>query len=113
MRGEGFAQLPWLSLTGAVLAFLAGAWLIQPGYAGGPPDIVVGCKTVVNPLVATTLGLTVLKESAQPDRATASALAACAVVATAGIAVLARHHQLATTHRVTAGSPSPGGASPR
>jgi len=113
VRTEGLAGLPWLSLLGAGVAFLAGAWLIQLGYASGPPDIVVGCQTAVNPLVATALGLTVLGETAHLDGVTTIALAGCAAVALAGVAVLTRRHQLAEPHRVTAGSPSPGGASPR
>ncbi|HJQ46271.1 MAG TPA: hypothetical protein VJ870_08105 [Amycolatopsis sp.] len=99
VRIEGMAGLPWPSLTGAVVAFAAAAWLIQLGHVRGPPDLVVGCQTAVNPLVATTLGMTVLGESRHLDTATVVALAGCAVVAIAGIAVLARHHVLATSSR--------------
>ena len=115
-RTEGIAGLPWLSLGGAVIAFAAAAWLVQLGHASGPADLVVGCQTVVNPLVATTLGMTVLGESRHLATGTVIALAGCAVVAIAGIAVLARHHLITTSVRrypITGGSPSPGGASPR
>ncbi|HVW45261.1 MAG TPA: hypothetical protein VHC18_28315 [Amycolatopsis sp.] len=99
VRTEGLAGLPWLSLSGAVVAFAAAAWLVQLAHASGPPDLVVGCQTAVNPLVATTLGMTVLGESRHLEAATVIALAGCAVAAIAGIAVLTRHHLVATSAR--------------
>lgn len=99
VRTAGLAELPWLSLTGAVLAFAAGAWFVQLGHASGPPDLVVGCQTAVNPLVATTLGMTVLGETTGLEPTTVTALAGCGVIALAGIAVLTRHHQLANSAR--------------
>ncbi len=83
--------LPWLSLLAAVLAFATAAWLVQHAYASGPPDIVVGCQTAANPVVATALGMTVLGEAPELDL---PVLAACGATAIAGVAVLAvrRHH---------------------
>lgn len=93
----GLPELPWLVLVGAVAAFLLGAWFVQLAYASGPPDVVVGCQTMVNPLVATVLGMTVLGEAASTHPLMLVLLAACGAVAIAGIAVLARHGQLSSS----------------
>lgn len=93
VRIEG--AVAWPSLAGLVVAFAAGAWLIQLGYASGPPDLVVGCQTAVNLLVATALGMTVLGETEGVSVGTVAALVGCAAVATTGIAVLARRHLVA------------------
>ncbi|KAA9155163.1 hypothetical protein FPZ12_030445 [Amycolatopsis acidicola] len=90
LRTLGFAELPWLSLLGAVVAFAVAAWLVQLGHASGPPDVVVGCQTVANPISATALGMTVLGEARALAPGTLAAFAVCGVVAIAGIAVLSR-----------------------
>ncbi|NYI87477.1 hypothetical protein HNR02_000800 [Amycolatopsis endophytica] len=96
--------LPWLSLLGAVLAFATAAWLVQHAYASGPPDVVVGCQTVANPVVATALGMTALGEAPELDLPT---LAACGAVAVAGIAVLAVRRSGLSAARATRSSRSP------
>jgi hypothetical protein len=92
VRLEGLDALPPLSALGVAAAFLAGSWLIQLGYDNGPPDVVVGSQTVVNPLVATVIGMTLLDETTRLPVGAAAVLVACGVVAMAGVIVLARHH---------------------
>lgn len=92
VRADGLSALPVLSLAGVVLAFLAGSWLIQLGYASGPPDIVVGAQTMLNPAVATMIGLGLLGEAGQMDVEFLATLVGCGAVAMTGVAVLARHH---------------------
>jgi hypothetical protein len=92
IRVEGLDGLPPLSAVGVAVAFLAGSWLIQLGYDSGPPDVVVGSQTVVNPLVATVIGMTLLDETTSLPVGAAVALVACGVVAMVGVVVLARHH---------------------
>ena len=43
------------SIAGVVAAILAGGWLIQQAFASGPPEVVVACLTVVDPIVAVLL----------------------------------------------------------
>jgi hypothetical protein len=93
----GLPELPWLVLSAAVAAFLLGAWFVQLAYASGPPDVVVGCQTMVNPLVATVLGMTVLGEASATRPLMLVLLAACGAVAIGGIAVLARHNQVVSS----------------
>ncbi|GHF23398.1 hypothetical protein GCM10017786_66980 [Amycolatopsis deserti] len=97
--------LPWLSVLATVLAFATAAWLVQHAYASGPPDVVVGCQTAANPVVATGLGMTVLGEAPALDLPT---LAACGATAIAGIAVLAVRRDSLTGARATPSSNSPG-----
>lgn len=89
---EGFGGVsPW-SATALVVAFAIGSWYIQLAYASGPPDIVVGCQTVLSPLVATALAIGLLDETADAGGAIGVGLAAGALVAIFGVLVLARHH---------------------
>jgi hypothetical protein len=89
---EGFGGVsPW-SATALVVAFAVGSWFIQLAYASGPPDIVVGCQTVLSPLVATALAIGLLDETADAGGMTGIGLAAGALVAIFGVLVLARHH---------------------
>ncbi|OLT46050.1 hypothetical protein BJF85_17820 [Saccharomonospora sp. CUA-673] len=99
VRTEGLAALPVLSLLGLAVAFLAGSWLVQLGYASGPPDLVLGVQTLVNPAVATTIGIGLLGETGGIDAAFLGTLVGCGAVAVTGVAVLARHHPDAAAYR--------------
>ncbi len=84
------------TVAGVAAAILAGGWLVQQAFTSGPPEVVVACLTVVDPIVAVLFGIVLLGEgSATPARHWA-VLGAAAVVATVGVAVLARHHPDAT-----------------
>ena len=50
------------SIAGVVAAILAGGWLIQQAFASGPPEVVVACLTVVDPIVAVLFGVALLGE---------------------------------------------------
>lgn len=93
VREDGFTEpflfLPALAIAGALLA---GGWCLQRAHADGPPDLVVAGLTVIDPLIAVALGLTVLGEAPYLRPATMAALTGAAAVAAAGVAVLARHH---------------------
>lgn len=93
VRMEGLADVPVRSAVGLVVAFLIGSWLIQLGYASGPSDVVVGVQTVLNPLTATAIGLSLLDEASGVTVAMLATLATCGVVAVVGVVVLAGHHR--------------------
>lgn len=94
---DGVRGIPPLSVTALVLAFAVGSWFIQLAYASGPPDIVVGCQTVLSPLVATAIAIGLLDETADAGGWTGVGLVAGAGVAVVGVALLARHHPEATS----------------
>ncbi|ASU77438.1 hypothetical protein CDG81_02955 [Actinopolyspora erythraea] len=81
----------WL-LLGMGVSVLVGGWLLQHAYASGPPDLVVACLTVIDPLVAVGLGIGLLGEADSVGPWTAVGEAVCAAVACAGVFALARYH---------------------
>lgn len=93
---EGFAFRPtdWLILA-CVVALLAaggiGLSLVQAAYAAGSPDLVVAALTVIDPLVAVTIGVAVLGEAAQAPGWAFAVFAVAETVAIVGVLRLARH----------------------
>lgn len=79
------------TLAGIGVALALGGWLVQQGFAAGPPEVVVACLTVVDPIVAVLLGVLLLGEGAATAGGTAALLALAALVAAAGVLGLARH----------------------
>ena len=104
----GITAVPPLSAAGLVLAFAGGSWLLQLAYASGPPYVVVGCQTVLNPLVATVLGIGLLNETVNAGGWRGIGLVAGGVVAIVGVVMLARSQPEAV--QVLAGH-DPGGDS--
>lgn len=82
----------WLPAIGIVAALVGGGWAVQQAHAAGPPAVVVGCLTVIDPLVAVTLGATMLGEGAATSAGPVLALAGLAVLALSAAVFLARHH---------------------
>lgn len=83
----------WASFIGLALAFVVGAWFIQLGYAAGAADLVVAVQTVVNPIVATWIGMELLDETERATVATEIAMVTSATVTLLGITVLVRLHR--------------------
>ncbi|EHR49252.1 hypothetical protein SacmaDRAFT_0959 [Saccharomonospora marina XMU15] len=104
VRVDGLDALPPASLAGLVVAFLVGSWFVQLGYASGPPDVVVGTQTLVNPAVATLIGFLLLDEATALGTAFVATLLGSGAVAFAGVVVLARHHPDAVRRRATGAS---------
>jgi hypothetical protein len=94
---KGFTGVSPLSATALVAAFAVGSWYVQLAYASGPPDVVVGCQTVLSPLVATAIAIGLLNETADAGGVTGLGLVAGALVAVFGVVLLARHHPEATS----------------
>ncbi|WP_335987698.1 glycosyltransferase [Glycomyces sp. MUSA5-2] len=75
-------------LAEAAVAALAGAWLLHKAYAAGPAaTTAVGATTIVDPLVAVLIGGLAFAET---SGAVLAVMAAPAVLAVAGLVVLAR-----------------------
>lgn len=103
--------------AGIGAALLVGGWLVQQGFASGPPEVVIACLTVVDPIVAVLLGILLLGEGPATSGAAAAVLLACAVAAAAGVVSLARYHPDARRARAAAratatpADPAPAGPS--
>jgi drug/metabolite transporter (DMT)-like permease len=93
-HGTGFVPADWLTLTCVVALLLAGAIglsLVQAAYAAGSPDLVVAALTVIDPLVAVTIGVAVLGEAATAPGWAFAVFAVAEAVAILGVLRLARH----------------------
>lgn len=82
----------WLPVLGIVAALVAGGWAIQQAHAAGAAAVVVGTTTVVDPLVAVGLGITMLGEGTTTSPAVMTGLLALAATGLAAALVLARRH---------------------
>jgi drug/metabolite transporter (DMT)-like permease len=81
-----------LCLAGLVVAALLGGYFVQTAYSVGSPDLVIAGLTVIDPLVAVGIAITVLGEA---DRFPPFALAGLAIggaLSVVGVVLLARHH---------------------
>lgn len=85
----------WLTMT-CIIALLAaaalGGYFVQNAYASGPPDLVIAGLTVVDPLVAVTIGIVVLQEASGAPWYAALAYIAAGALAVYGVFQLAKHH---------------------
>jgi drug/metabolite transporter (DMT)-like permease len=96
----GPLELPVLAaVAGIAAAVLVGGWLVQQAFASGPPEVVIACLTVVDPIVAVLLGAVLLGEGVATPAETWVLLAGAAITATAGVIALARHHPDAAAAR--------------
>lgn len=86
------AEIDLRPFVGICVAVLVGGWLLQHAYASGPPDLVMACLTVIDPLVAVGLGIGLLGEADKVGPWTATGEALCAIIACAGVFALARYH---------------------
>jgi hypothetical protein len=85
----------WLSLTclaglGAAAGF--GAYLVQNAHTRGSSELVVAGLTVVDPLVAVTIGIAVLGEAASAPALAFAGFVLAGAVAVAGVISLATVH---------------------
>ena len=85
----------WLTLL-CIIALLAasalGSYFVQSAHAHGPPDLVVAGLTVIDPLVAVTIGIVVLNEMAGAPLWTMFALLIAGGIAIYGVFLLSRVH---------------------
>jgi hypothetical protein len=96
----------WLPAVGIALALAVGGWAVQQAHAAGAPAVVVGCLTVIDPLVAVVLGITMLGEGAGTTVATVSGLIGLAALGLSAALVLARRHPEAQLTRSRSAEPS-------
>lgn len=89
------SHFEWLTITCLVAALFAmalGGWFVQNAYASGPPDLVIAGLTVIDPMVAVTIGIIVLGEASSASPLTSMIFAASGTVAVVGVWLLSRVH---------------------
>jgi len=91
VHGE-FEWLTVVCLVALVAAMALGGYFVQTAYSLGSPDLVIAGLTVVDPLVAVSIGIFVLGETATAPPWAIAAWLASGTVAVVGVFQLARHH---------------------
>lgn len=92
IQSGDFEWLTLLCLVSLLLAAAVGAYFVQTAYSSGPPDLVIAGLTVIDPIVAIIIGLTVLGEAANAPLWAYIGFAVAGVVAVIGVWDLARNH---------------------
>ncbi|KQP01956.1 multidrug DMT transporter permease [Leifsonia sp. Leaf264] len=111
VQAENFTWLTLLCLLGLIGAAALGAYFVQNAYASGPPDLVIAGLTVIDPLVAVTIGIVVLDEASQAPAWALWAFAVVGAIAIWGVILLSKHHpqtQLAVEESPTPAGPTDG-----
>lgn len=90
-QGE-FEMLTWSCVAALIVGAIVGMVFVQNAYSSGPPDLVVAGLTVIDPLIAVLIGITVLGEAAQAPLWAVIAFAVSASVAMVGVYGLAKYH---------------------
>ncbi|MBT2550983.1 multidrug DMT transporter permease [Arthrobacter sp. ISL-65] len=83
-----FEWLSLASLTGLVVAAVFGSYLVQSAHSRGSAELVVAGLTVIDPLVAVTIGITVLGEAGTAPPVAVAAFILAGVFAVAGVLLL-------------------------
>ena len=85
-----------LALAAAGAAGLAGMALVQRAYASGSADLVVAALTVVDPLIAVSLGIGLLGQARSAPIWTFPVFAVAELVAIVGVVLMARNPPVPT-----------------
>lgn len=101
-----------LCLVGLVAAALLGTYFVQTAHSSNPPDLVVAGLTVIDPIVAVTIGIVVLGEAANAPVWAMFAFAGAAATAIWGVVTLSRHHTASVAQTALAHSPGPANPQP-
>jgi hypothetical protein len=78
-----------IALLGAVAL---GSWFVQNAYASGPPDLVIAGLTVIDPLVAVSIGIVILGEATGASLPVVIGFSLSALVAVIGVYLLSKVH---------------------
>jgi hypothetical protein len=92
IQAGDFEWLTLLCLVGLLAGAGLGAYFVQTAYSVGPPDLVIAGLTVVDPMVAVLIGLTVLKEAETAPVWAFIGFAIAGAIAIYGVISLARNH---------------------
>ena len=89
------SHFEWLTiacLVAAILAMALGGWFVQNAYASGPPDLVIAGLTVIDPMIAVSIGIAVLGEASKADPMIMTIFVLAGVAATVGVWLLSHVH---------------------
>lgn len=84
--------LTLLALLCMLAAGLLGAWFVQNAYASGPPDLVIAGLTVIDPLVAVSIGIVLLNEAMSAPWYVIAGFVASGAMSVVGVFLLSKVH---------------------
>lgn len=94
--------LTLLCVIGLAAAALLGTYFVQTAHSSNPPDLVVAGLTVIDPIVAVSIGIVVLGEASSAPLWAIFAFAAAAAAAIWGVVSLSRNHPQALANTTLA-----------
>jgi drug/metabolite transporter (DMT)-like permease len=89
------SQFEWLTalcLVALLGAVALGSWFVQNAYSSGPPDLVIAGLTVIDPLVAVSIGIIILGEATSASWPVIIGFCLSAIVAVIGVFLLSKVH---------------------
>lgn len=90
-------SLTLLALLSMLAAAFLGGWFVQNAYASGPPDLVVAGLTVIDPLIAVSIGVVILNEAMNAPLPIMLGFLASGAMSVTGVYLLSKvHPQVAT-----------------
>lgn len=89
---HNFDWLTIFAIIGIIGAATLGGYFVQNAYSAGSADLVVAGLTVVDPIVAVSIGIIVLNEAPNVPGIAVLGFAIAATIAIVGVGQLARHH---------------------
>jgi hypothetical protein len=115
VQGVGFDFADILTIVcilGLVVAGLLGSYFVQTAHSSNPPDLVVAGLTVIDPIVAVSIGIVVLGEAAGAPWQAIVAFVVFAAMAVWGVVSLSRSHPQALANTPVADVADEGTARP-
>jgi hypothetical protein len=88
-------NIDYLTITcglAAIGAIILGAWFVQNAYASGPPDLVIAGLTVIDPMVAITIGMVILGEASSASPLDMFIFISSGATAALGVYMLSKVH---------------------
>lgn len=92
VQAGNFEWITIVCVIALVAAAAVGAYFVQTAYSSGPPDLVIAGLTVVDPLVAVIIGMTILGEAAAAPPWVLVIFGIAGAIAVWGVVGLARYH---------------------
>ena len=89
---QQFELLTILCLVALIGAVALGGWFVQNAYSSGPPDLVIAGLTVIDPLVAVSIGIVILGEATSANLPVMLGFGLSAIVAVIGVILLSKVH---------------------
>jgi hypothetical protein len=88
------------AILAMLVAALLGGWFVQNAYASGPPDLVIAGLTVIDPMVAVSIGVGILGEASTATMPIIIGFALAGFTSVIGVFMLSKVHPQVTSKRL-------------